>query len=95
MNTIASPPRALPIHLHFPIGANIARSIWPICSENRAFFIIGSSKLKRAEPESQPFGSPVLRSKARLGEASGVAWALDLDLLFLFYPLFRQWRSGL
>ena len=60
-------------------------SRWPIRGENRAFSIIVSSKVKRAEPESEPFSSPVLRSKVRW------TWIWS----FCFYPLFRQWRRGL
>jgi hypothetical protein len=35
-----------------------------ICGENRAFSIIRQQQ-RKAEPESEPFSSPVLRSKVR------------------------------
>src|SRR6266700_696119 len=62
--------------------ADIKRSIWPIRGQNRAIFIIVSSEVKRAEPESEPFSSPVLRSKVR--------WAWIWSFVFVLL----SWNGG-
>jgi len=51
----------------------------PIRSENRASSIIVSSEIKRAEPDSEPFSSPVLRSKVR--------WIWLCSFLFVLFSV--------